>query len=454
MASTDSAPRAARRKPRRTDSQEPATARDASPLRRPNSPASWLLGLFIVLAVVASVVMVVAKDGITVAGTVAVIAALWAAVIGAVLVAKYRRQADVAESRNRDQRLVYELQLEHEIAARRQYEAEVETAVRAELAAETNAEFEALKNQVLALRASLEKVLGNPLPEVPLALRPERRRELGSGLSGVAYAVSTDDRVAADLDFQSTATPSDAGRHAPLDVEVVAEEQSSGVEMTELIPVITEDPAAEHQNAEYREAEYQEAEYQAAAYGEAEYGEAAYGEAEYGEAEYGEAAYEDTSYEDTSYEDMSYEDASAADYGPAGGYTPPRYGRPQYGESQYGQPQYGEPQYGQPQYGRPQHGRPQYADPRYAAAGYTPPQPVVDEYPVAGHAPAAYDASAYQPPGSGPVVPPVPEVPPMPRPRRGAVDDGAHTGGQPVSELLNRLREDRGSAGGGRRRRD
>lgn len=60
----------------------------------------------------------VINDDMSLAGSLAVIAALWAAVIAAILVTKFRRQAEGAEAKSRDLRLVYELQLEREIAAR------------------------------------------------------------------------------------------------------------------------------------------------------------------------------------------------------------------------------------------------------------------------------------------------------------------------------------------------
>ncbi|KJR05391.1 DUF6779 domain-containing protein, partial [Gordonia sihwensis] len=209
--------------------------------RRPSSAGQWLIGLFVVLALVASLLMVIG-DNFSVPATLAVIAALWAAVIGAVLVTKYRRQADVAESRSRDLRLVYELQLEREIAARRQYESDVETAIRQEIAAESNVELEELKAQVLALRASLEQLLGTPLPDMRAAIGLERPRELGSGLAGAGYAAaSADDRVAAERDFATTAPPSDPGRHVPEEPQDV-EEVDPG-ELTEIIPVVTDDPA-------------------------------------------------------------------------------------------------------------------------------------------------------------------------------------------------------------------
>lgn len=85
--------------------------------RAQRSAGQWLIGLLIVLALAASVLMVI-NDDMSLAGSLAVIAALWAAVIAAILVTKFRRQAEGAEAKSRDLRLVYELQLEREIAAR------------------------------------------------------------------------------------------------------------------------------------------------------------------------------------------------------------------------------------------------------------------------------------------------------------------------------------------------
>lgn len=352
----------------------------------PGSLAQWLLGLFIVLALIASLLMVFGND-ISLTASLAVIAALWAAVIGAVLVTKYRRQADVAENRSRDLRLVYELQLEREIAARRQYESEVETAIRHELAEETNEEFEELKAQVLALRASLEKVLGNPLPEVPLALRPERRRELGAGLTGRGPADVTDDRVAADLDFASTAPPADPGRHAPEPVEQPAAVPSD-VEMTEIIPVVTDDEPGEYA-------------------AQPDYSQSEYSQPEYSQSEYSQPLYDQGGYQQADY--------TAAQ--PHADYTASRY---------------------------------EYTSSEYTAVEYAEEIPEQGYDGTGGY--QAYDAAAYQPP-----VPPVPEVPAMPqRGRRAAAADepGAHTAGQPASELLDRLRQSRGDDTGGRRRRD
>ncbi|WP_238418638.1 DUF6779 domain-containing protein [Gordonia sp. 'Campus'] len=230
-----------------------SNGRSADSRRSSRSPAQWLLGLLIVLALAASVLMVF-TDRLSITGSLAVIAALWAAVIGAILVTKFRRQAESAEAKSRDLRLVYELQLEREIAARRQYELDVETTIRKEVTAESNEELSELKAQVLALRSSLEMLLGEPLPDQRAALSSEKMRELASGLDddsrtrrrhggssfggdfggvasyGSAYA---DDGVLAARDFAATAPTADDGRHTG---------QADPNEMTEVIPVITDDP--------------------------------------------------------------------------------------------------------------------------------------------------------------------------------------------------------------------
>ncbi|WP_448222560.1 DUF6779 domain-containing protein [Gordonia iterans] len=417
MTSTNRTSSATRRTPRRSASKAAAASADPGVVSPSNGSSSsgasggsgqvaqWLLGLFIVLAVIASLLMVFGGD-ISLTGSLAVISALWAAVIGAVLVTKYRRQADVAELRSRDQRDVYELHLEREIAARRQYESEVELAIRHEVAEENNEEFEALKAQVLALRANLEELLGNPLPEVPLALRPERRRELGSGLAGVGYAATADDRVAADLDFESTAPATEAGRHAPEPAGATGElpvEQPGDVEMTEIIPVVTDEEPTESGGPEYHETEYYEVDAQVRP-----------------AADEPEPAH----YTASEYEYTSSEYTATEYYSPAEPYSPAEHVEANHDPAphHYGQShQYGEPQ-------------------------------------QQGYEPTAYDAASYHPPVPGaPQVPQVPEVPPMPQRGRRASshDDGAHTDGLSVNELLSRLRENGGRQNpGGRRRRD
>ncbi|MED5802623.1 DUF6779 domain-containing protein [Gordonia sp. Z-3] len=222
-----------------------SNGRSTEPRRSGRSVGQWLLGLLIVLAIVASILMVF-TDQLSISGSLAVIAALWAAVIGAILVTKFRRQAESAEAKSRDLRLVYELQLEREIAARRQYELDVETTIRKEVSAESNEELAELKAQVLALRSSLETLLGESLPDPRVALPSEKLRELASGIgqpggygsgygggTGFGADFATDDSVRAAQDFATTAPAADSGRRIPADVDPN--------EMTEVIPVITDE---------------------------------------------------------------------------------------------------------------------------------------------------------------------------------------------------------------------
>lgn len=184
--------------------------RPAGGRRSSRGPAQWLLGLLLILAIGASIAMIFSRDRSIVA-SLAVIAALWAAVIGAILVTRFRRAADTAEARTRDLRVVYELQLEREIAARRQYELGVEAQIRREVRAESTAELRALQDQVAALRASVEALIGD-LPDQRIALEGERLRALAPVDDPVVS-----DGVTAERDFATTVPEGPAFDDAPTD---------------------------------------------------------------------------------------------------------------------------------------------------------------------------------------------------------------------------------------------
>ena len=98
----------------------------------------------------------------------AVILALWAAVVAAFVSVIYRRQSDVDQAKARDLKLVYDLQLDREISARREYELTVESELRRELSTEIRAQA---ADEVAALRAELAALRANL--EYPLRRRPE-----------------------------------------------------------------------------------------------------------------------------------------------------------------------------------------------------------------------------------------------------------------------------------------
>ncbi len=107
----------------------------------------------------------------------AVILALWAAVVAAFVTVIYRRQSEVDQARARDMKFVYDLQLDREISARREYELSVESQLRRTLSREIRAEaadeMAALRAELAGLRAQLEVMLGTDLAPRP-ALASER----------------------------------------------------------------------------------------------------------------------------------------------------------------------------------------------------------------------------------------------------------------------------------------
>ncbi|MEI7715474.1 MAG: DUF6779 domain-containing protein [Mycobacterium sp.] len=148
----------------------------------------------------------------------AVILALWAAVAGAFVSVAYRRQSDVDQARVRDLKLVYDLQLDREISARREYELTVESQLRRELVSELRAQgvddVAALRAELSALRTSLQILFDTDLAQRAALETPEAPE---TGVQpGRAYSEwdrSGGGRGAAPVDWVSsdrvTATPAD-----------------------------------------------------------------------------------------------------------------------------------------------------------------------------------------------------------------------------------------------------
>ena len=121
-------------------------------------PGWVLLTAVLAMAMLASAVMVV-TDRVELL-KLAVVLALWAAVIGAFVSVIYRRRSEADQARVHDLKLVYDLQLDREISARREYELTVESQLRRELTSEfrthTAEELATLRAELRALRTSLE----------------------------------------------------------------------------------------------------------------------------------------------------------------------------------------------------------------------------------------------------------------------------------------------------------
>ena len=133
-------------------------SRGTRPRRGGRRPGWLLLTVLLVLAIGASSALVFTNRVELL--KLGVILALWAAVVAAFVSVIYRRQSDIDQAKVRDLKLVYDLQLDREISARREYELNVETQLRRELTSEIRAqaadEVAGLRAELAALRANLE----------------------------------------------------------------------------------------------------------------------------------------------------------------------------------------------------------------------------------------------------------------------------------------------------------
>ncbi|WP_018683833.1 DUF6779 domain-containing protein [Actinokineospora enzanensis] len=105
-----------------------------------------------------------------------VVAALWAALAGAFLAARYRRQVTDRADEAAELQQVYELELEREVAARREFELEVETETRRKVEQETRDDLTALREELKSLRQNLEMLLGGEVLVERFALHAEATR--------------------------------------------------------------------------------------------------------------------------------------------------------------------------------------------------------------------------------------------------------------------------------------
>ncbi|MEU3648497.1 DUF6779 domain-containing protein [Lentzea sp. NPDC034063] len=145
-----------------------------------------LLVAALALALVAAAVLVLSDSARML--RLAVVAALWAALVGAFLAARYRKQVTERDDEVADLQSVYELELEREVAARREYELEIESETRKRIEEESRADIEALRADLHSLRDNLQALLGGDVLVERVALRAEstRLRSLGSEAARLA----------------------------------------------------------------------------------------------------------------------------------------------------------------------------------------------------------------------------------------------------------------------------
>ena len=133
-----------------------------------------LLGAALLLAVGATAMLILADDVKWL--RLGIVAALWAALVGAFVAAKFRRQVADREDEIADRQAIYELELEREVAARREFELEVEAESRRKSERASQDDMAALRQEVSALRQSLEVLLGGDVLVERIALHAESTR--------------------------------------------------------------------------------------------------------------------------------------------------------------------------------------------------------------------------------------------------------------------------------------
>ncbi|MCM6772804.1 hypothetical protein NDR87_05910 [Nocardia sp. CDC159] len=154
-------------------------ARSSTSRSRRDDAGKFVVGVLSLLGLVASVFLIFSNSLQLV--RVGLVIALWAAVIGALAATRYRREAALDQVRAQNLQTVYELQLEREISARREYELSVEERVRREVGADA-AELAALRGELAVLRESLQRLFDGDLPNPRPALHADavRLQELPS----------------------------------------------------------------------------------------------------------------------------------------------------------------------------------------------------------------------------------------------------------------------------------
>ncbi|MFI1914485.1 DUF6779 domain-containing protein [Nocardia sp. NPDC020380] len=148
-------------------------ARSSTSRRRREDAGKFFTGALLLLGLIASVFLVFSDNVHMI--RVGLVAALWAAALGALAVTRYRREAAVDKAKVGDLQKVYQLQLEREVAARREYELGVEARLRQEVGADA-AEMAALRAELTVLRENLQRLFDGELPFERPALRADAVR--------------------------------------------------------------------------------------------------------------------------------------------------------------------------------------------------------------------------------------------------------------------------------------
>nr|CEL23289.1 PROBABLE CONSERVED TRANSMEMBRANE PROTEIN RICH IN ALANINE AND ARGININE AND PROLINE [Kibdelosporangium sp. MJ126-NF4]CTQ94450.1 PROBABLE CONSERVED TRANSMEMBRANE PROTEIN RICH IN ALANINE AND ARGININE AND PROLINE [Kibdelosporangium sp. MJ126-NF4] len=192
------------------------------------STARLLLGGALVLVLGATLILVLTDDARFL--KMGILAALWAALVGAFLAARFRRQVADKTDDAQSMQAIYELELEREIAARREYELELEADAKQKAEEQSRADIDALRTELSQLRETLQTLLGGEVLVERFALQAQATRM--RSLPDEAHQLPSQGQVVKRLN--PAASASSASQQQPVII--------SSEPQTELIERVSERP--------------------------------------------------------------------------------------------------------------------------------------------------------------------------------------------------------------------
>lgn len=146
-----------------------------------NSGPRVLMVLLVVLALIASILMLFLDSDLWL--KIAVIAALWAAFLGIVLVSKYSSALRAEQKRVNTLERAHRAEMEREVAGHQQREAALKENYTRQLRNQRDEHLEQLRHELISLRAQLAEMSGEELDDEQTAVhaRAERIIELDRG---------------------------------------------------------------------------------------------------------------------------------------------------------------------------------------------------------------------------------------------------------------------------------
>ena len=139
-----------------------------------NSGPRVLMVLLVVLALIASILMLFLDSDLWL--KIAVIAALWAAFLGIVLVSKYSSALRAEQKRVNTLERAHRAEMEREVAGHQQREAALKENYTRQLRNQRDEHLEQLRHELISLRAQLAEMSGEELDDEQTAVRARAER--------------------------------------------------------------------------------------------------------------------------------------------------------------------------------------------------------------------------------------------------------------------------------------